>query len=139
MAHTLFVNNIMVPSSTRSAVFAAPQIVAESHRSVSNEVREGREERRRRRGIPRCSSTRWGLARPQRGGDRYEGIFGDGVKNGPGTFTFASGDRFKGDMKADAMNGKGTMLFNNGDRYVGGFSQGLMANGQYFRNPTMSR
>ena len=86
-------------------------------------------------GVQEDSSTRWGIERSQRGGDRYEGMFGDGKKAGPGTFSFASGDRFKGTMKGDSMDGTGTMLFSNGDRYVGGFAGGSMTNGIYKRNP----
>lgn len=54
-------------------------------------------------------------------GDRYDGEFRNGERNGCGTFTFASGRRYMGEFRNDAFNGEGIWILENGDRYIGEF------------------
>lgn len=43
-------------------------------------------------------------------GDRYEGDWLDGNKDGKGTYTYVNGNKYNGEWKEDAVNGKGTVL-----------------------------
>jgi len=52
-------------------------------------------------------------------GNRYEGEWKDGIKNGKGTYYFKSGDRYEGEWKDGIKNGKGTYYYNDGNRYEG--------------------
>jgi serine/threonine protein kinase len=54
-------------------------------------------------------------------GNRYDGQFQNGKRNGCGTYSFTNGKRYIGQFKADQFDGLGIWLLGNGDRYVGGF------------------
>lgn len=54
-------------------------------------------------------------------GDRYDGEFIDGQRNGCGTFTFANGRQYMGQFKADQFHGLGIWQLETGERYVGQF------------------
>ncbi|MEO1403030.1 MAG: hypothetical protein AAFV72_17520, partial [Cyanobacteria bacterium J06635_1] len=57
-------------------------------------------------------------------GNRYDGEFSDGQRNGCGTFTFKNGRRYVGQFKQDAFHGQGIWYLENRDRYVGGMKHG---------------
>ncbi|MEM8807451.1 MAG: pentapeptide repeat-containing protein [Cyanobacteria bacterium P01_G01_bin.38] len=54
-------------------------------------------------------------------GNRYDGEYANGRRNGCGTFTFTNGRRYVGEFKDDLFSGRGTWFLENGDRYVGDF------------------
>lgn len=54
-------------------------------------------------------------------GDRYDGEFKSGQRNGCGTFTFANGRQYQGQFKADQFDGVGIWDLETGERYVGQF------------------
>ena len=54
-------------------------------------------------------------------GDRYDGEFKNGDRNGCGTFTFANGRQYMGQFSNDQFNGVGVWQLETGDRYVGQF------------------
>lgn len=54
-------------------------------------------------------------------GNRYDGEYREGQRNGCGTFTFKNGRRYVGEFKDDVFSGRGVWTFENGDRYVGDF------------------
>lgn len=54
-------------------------------------------------------------------GDRYDGEFRNGERNGCGTFTFASGRQYMGQFQADQFHGVGIWKLETGERYVGQF------------------
>ena len=43
-------------------------------------------------------------------GDKYDGEYKDGKRNGKGTYTFADGDKYDGEWKDDKGNGLGTRV-----------------------------
>lgn len=57
-------------------------------------------------------------------GDRYEGNWVDGRKNGQGTQEWASGDKYIGTWSDNRPYGKGEYTYANGERYVGDFVRG---------------
>eukprot|EP00808_Paulinella_micropora_P004536 g43591.t1 len=52
-------------------------------------------------------------------GDRYEGEFKDGQRNGQGVQTWPFGKRYEGEWKDDKRNGQGVMTLPDGQRYEG--------------------
>ncbi|MBD2056125.1 pentapeptide repeat-containing protein [Oculatella sp. FACHB-28] len=62
-------------------------------------------------------------------GDRYDGEFRDGKRNGCGTFTFENGRNYVGQFRDDQFQGQGIWTLENGDRYIGEF-QANKCNGQ---------
>jgi hypothetical protein len=54
-------------------------------------------------------------------GDRYDGEFRNGKRNGCGTFTFANGRSYVGQFRDDQFQGQGIWTLENGDRYIGEF------------------
>lgn len=54
-------------------------------------------------------------------GDRYDGEFQTGERNGCGTFTFTSGRRYMGQFESDQFHGVGIWQLETGERYVGQF------------------
>lgn len=59
-------------------------------------------------------------------GDRYEGQFANNQFHGKGRQTFANGDVFEGDFANSAKTGQGKYIYANGDRYEGGFQDNLL-------------
>ncbi|MEM9907697.1 MAG: protein kinase [Cyanobacteria bacterium P01_D01_bin.44] len=57
-------------------------------------------------------------------GNRYDGEFTDGQRNGCGTFTFKNGRRYVGQFKQDTFHGQGIWDLENSDRYIGGMKNG---------------
>ena len=54
-------------------------------------------------------------------GNRYDGEYKDGDRNGCGVFEFSNGRRYIGQFEADQFNGKGTWILETGERYIGDF------------------
>jgi tetrahydromethanopterin S-methyltransferase subunit F len=54
-------------------------------------------------------------------GDRYDGEYQDGRRNGCGTFTFDNGRQYVGQFENDLFEGLGIWTLETGDRYVGEF------------------
>ena len=54
-------------------------------------------------------------------GDRYDGEFQAGLRNGCGTFTFANGRQYMGQFEDDQFHGIGIWQLETGERYVGQF------------------
>ena len=52
-------------------------------------------------------------------GRRYEGEWKDDTRNGWGVFTWPDGGRYEGEWKDGSRNGQGTQLFSDGRRYEG--------------------
>ena len=57
-------------------------------------------------------------------GDRYEGDFRNGKAEGKGIFYYEDGDRYEGDWRNGKKEGKGIFYYNNGDREMGDYSCG---------------
>merc|ERR1712059_24471 len=59
-------------------------------------------------------------------GDRYEGDWVGGLREGKGTYTNKiSGGEYVGEYKADLKHGQGKYSFSNGDWYEGEWKEGL--------------
>ncbi|MBX2863123.1 MAG: pentapeptide repeat-containing protein [Leptolyngbyaceae cyanobacterium MAG.088] len=54
-------------------------------------------------------------------GNRYDGEYRNGQRNGCGTFTFDNGRRYVGEFHNDLFSGRGVWMLENGDRYIGDF------------------
>ncbi|MBE7382890.1 MAG: pentapeptide repeat-containing protein [Leptolyngbya sp. SIO1E4] len=54
-------------------------------------------------------------------GDRYDGEFRIGQRNGCGTFTFSNGRQYMGEFRNDQFHGVGIWQLESGERYVGQF------------------
>gem|GEM_PF-1529666 len=54
-------------------------------------------------------------------GNRYDGEFRNGRREGCGTYSFSNGRRYIGQFKADRFEGLGIWLLGDGNRYVGAF------------------
>lgn len=52
---------------------------------------------------------------------KYEGEYVLGRREGKGTYYFKNGDRYQGSFKENKMNGKGVYYYANGDRFLGDF------------------
>ena len=55
-------------------------------------------------------------------GDRYEGDWRNGKKEGKGIYYYNNGDRYEGDWRNDKKDGKGIFYLPNRDRTVGDFA-----------------
>ena len=58
-------------------------------------------------------------------GDKYEGLFKDGMKHGRGLYTYKNGRSYRGDYVNDKFEGYGTYTFAKGNRYEGMWKEGL--------------
>jgi hypothetical protein len=54
-------------------------------------------------------------------GQRYDGDYRNGKRNGCGTMTFDENRRYTGQFKDDQFEGLGIWTLENGDRYIGEF------------------
>lgn len=54
-------------------------------------------------------------------GNRYDGEYRNGQRNGCGSFTFNNGRRYVGEFHNDLFSGRGMWMLDNGDRYIGDF------------------
>ena len=60
-------------------------------------------------------------------GDRYEGGWRKGEKDGNGTYTWSGGEmKYQGEYKDDLEDGWGIFTYTNGDQYEGGFKEDEM-------------
>ena len=60
-------------------------------------------------------------------GDRYEGGWRNGEKDGQGTYTWSGGEmKYQGQYKDDLEDGQGTFTWPNGEQYQGGFKEDEM-------------
>jgi WD40 repeat protein len=57
-------------------------------------------------------------------GDRYDGEFANGKRNGCGTYTFANGNHYVGEFLDDKFHGQGEYFGRDGKFYRGEFSEG---------------
>jgi hypothetical protein len=58
-------------------------------------------------------------------GDKYEGLFKNGIIDGQGTYTYVNGDYYTGELKNGKYEGEGTYnMLSSGDKYVGAFANG---------------
>jgi len=57
-------------------------------------------------------------------GDKYEGEWKDGQKNGQGTYTWSNGNKYVGEFKNGKQHGQGIFTTPSGNKYVGEFKDG---------------
>ena len=57
-------------------------------------------------------------------GNRYEGEYKADVKEGRGTEYYATGNRYEGEWKADKWDGRGTFYYAVGTKEVGRYAAG---------------
>ena len=57
-------------------------------------------------------------------GDLYVGQYGDGLRNGQGTYIFRTGDVYVGQFENGKLSGQGTFTFYSGHVYVGSVANG---------------
>ncbi len=62
------------------------------------------------------------------GGEKYEGEYKNGFKNGKGKYYFQNGDIYDGEYKNGLRDGKGDYIYKKGDRFTGLWEKGV-ANG----------
>ena len=62
-------------------------------------------------------------------GDKYEGLFKNGIANGAGTMYFKNGNKYEGIFEDGHPTGQGALFYQSGELYVGTFLDGI-ANGQ---------
>jgi hypothetical protein len=62
-------------------------------------------------------------------GDRYDGMYRNGHRNGHGISVRTSGSRFEGEWKDGKPNGFGTYTTKDGTRYEGDWTEGCLAKG----------
>jgi hypothetical protein len=60
-------------------------------------------------------------------GDQYEGEWNDGKLHGQGTYLYKDGDKHVGEYKDGGRNGQGTLTWSDGNKYVGEFKDGVMS------------
>jgi hypothetical protein len=74
----------------------------------------------------------WGEYR-YKNGDVYEGSFRSDMKQGRGNLLSINGDKYYGEYRDDRKSGTGTLLFAGGDRYVGEFRDDvIMGKGTFY-------
>ena len=57
-------------------------------------------------------------------GNKYEGEFKNGNKEGYGIYYFSNGDRYEGEFKNDSFNGNGIIISLHGDKFKGEYKNG---------------
>ena len=57
-------------------------------------------------------------------GERFEGYFRNGLREGKGKYIWKNGDKYEGDFKKGKREGNGIMYYKNGSRYEGEFKNG---------------
>ena len=57
-------------------------------------------------------------------GDRYEGLWHAGKRNGRGVLTTPGGNRYEGEFKDDAITGQGTLTLSDGRKFEGQLFEG---------------
>ena len=62
-------------------------------------------------------------------GDKYEGEWKNGNRNGEGVFTWKTGDKYEGEYKDGKRHGQGILTYSNGSKYLGEWKNGKR-NGQ---------
>ncbi|CAF1461060.1 unnamed protein product [Rotaria magnacalcarata] len=60
-----------------------------------------------------------------RNGDKYEGGWENGEKNGQGTLFYVDGGKYEGEWASNMRNGYGINIWANGDRYEGDWQNNL--------------
>ena len=65
-------------------------------------------------------------------GDKYEGEWKDGQKNGQGTYTWSNGNKYVGEFKNGIQHGQGTLTFPNGKKFKGKWKDGKPWNGTVY-------
>ena len=65
------------------------------------------------------------------GGNRYEGQWRDGNREGRGTGFFADGDRYEGEWRNNVFHGRGTYTWTTGVRFTGTYADGEEVDGTY--------
>lgn len=91
-------------------------------------VSTGHRRRRRRDSEEQSASAAHYSERVFATGDRYEGTYVDGLRDGHGTYVWAqTGDVYCGEWSVGAMHGEGEFLWASGARYQGTWSCGAMS------------
>ena len=73
--------------------------------------------------------TFYSLADNQNKGDKYEGNYKDGLRHGQGTYIFANGSKFVGEWIDGKYNGQGTFYYLANDQYKGDKYEGNYKDG----------
>ncbi len=69
-------------------------------------------------------------------GEKYEGQWLNGKRNGIGTYVWNNGDTYSGDWTLEKRTGKGIFTWANGNKYEGDFIDSVRnGKGKYFTNP----
>ena len=66
----------------------------------------------------------WG-ANSDWAGDKYEGYWKNGLRNGKGTYSYANGSKYVGNTVDNKRNGYGVFTWANGDKYEGNWKDGM--------------
>jgi len=59
-------------------------------------------------------------------GNKYIGLFKNGVPNGQGSMFYANGNRYQGNFENNLKSGEGKMFFSSGNIYTGSFTANRM-------------
>ena len=59
-------------------------------------------------------------------GDKYEGEFKNGIREGYGIYYYSNGDKFEGEFKNEIREGFGVFYFSDGILYEGEFKNGII-------------
>lgn len=54
-------------------------------------------------------------------GERYDGEYREGKRNGQGTYSYLDGSRYNGEFRGDNFHGTGIFTASNGQQYIGEF------------------
>ena len=70
------------------------------------------------------AAVKWTKTQVWANGDRYEGEYRDGKRNGQGNNFYANGHGHEGEYRDDKMHGQSKFFWANGDRYEGEYRDG---------------